>query len=161
MDAVYTYINVLRDTLQKKKNVLEQIFVASEQQKVVLQQDEFEEEGFVQTISVKEKLLKDLEKLDQGFEQIYERVSLAIKHNKDTYKNELLAIQKLIQQIIDLSMSIRALEEQNKNRFQICLTQKKANIRNFKVSSRAVTNYYKSMPNIHQDGQSYFMDKKK
>lgn len=161
MDAVYTYINVLRDTLQKKKNVLEQILAASQQQKIILQKEAFDEEAFMQTISVKEKLLIDLEKLDQGFEQIYERVSLAIKHNKDKYKNEILEIQKLIQQIIDLGVSIRVLEEENKNRFPICLTQKKSHIRNFKVSSRAVTNYYKNMPNIHQDGQSYFMDKKK
>lgn len=161
MDTMRTYINVLIDTLHKKKSVLEQIYSATGQQKILLQQVNFDEEKFQETLNLKEKLLKELEKLDNGFEQIYERVALALKHNKDLYKEEIISAQKLIQEIMDLNVSIRAFEEQNKQRFPACMTGKRSKIKNFKVSSRAATNYYKNMPNVHQTGKSYFMDQKK
>ena len=161
MDAVYTYINVLIDTLKKKRNVLEQILKVSEEQKNFLQNESFQEEVFRKTLNAKEGLLKELENLDVGFEQVYERVALAIKHNKDMYKTEVLQMQELIRSIMDLSVNIQSLEEQNKNRFPMCMSEQRSQIRNFKVSNRAATNYYKNMPNIHQTGQSYFMDQKK
>ena len=161
MDAMRTYINVLIDTLQKKKKVLEQIILATEQQKFLMQQDSFDETQFMQMMEQKDNLLKELEKLDNGFEQIYERVGLALKHNKELYKEEIISAQQLIQDIMDMSVSIQALEEQNKQRFPACMKEKRGKIRNFKLGNRAATNYYKNMPNIHQIGQSYFMDQKK
>lgn len=161
MDAMRTYINVLIDTLQKKKKVLEQIILATEQQKFLMQQDSFDETQFMQMMEQKDNLLKELEKLDNGFEQIYERVGLALKHNKELYKEEIISAQQLIQDIMDMSVSIQALEEQNKQRFPVCMTAKRGKIRNFKTSNRAAANYYRNMPNIHQSGQSYFMDQKK
>ena len=161
MDTMRTYINVLIDTLQKKKSVLEQIQIATEQQKFLMQQEGFDETQFHQMMEQKDKLLQELEKLDNGFEQIYERVGLALKHNKELYKDEVLIAQQLIQDIMDLSVGIQALEEQNKQRFAACMTAKRGKIREFKVSNRAAANYYKNMPSIHQTGHSYFMDQKK
>lgn len=161
MDAVHTYINVLVDSLEKKKTVLEQILELTEEQKILLQQESFDEEKFNKTMDAKDTFLKELEHLDQGFEQIYEKVSLTLKHNKDLYKTEILTAQGYIKVIMDLSISIRALEEQNKTRFPICLMKKRDQIRNFKVTNRVATSYYRNMPNIHQEGQSYFLDRKK
>lgn len=161
MDAVRTYINVLIDTLEKKKSVLEKILKVSEEQKVFLQTESFQEAVFQKTLDEKEVLIKELESLDVGFDQIYERVALALQHNKEMYKDEVLVMQGLIRGIMDLSVGIQALEEQNKNRFPICMAEQRSQIRNFKASNRAATNYYKNMPNIHQNGQSYFMDQKK
>ena len=160
MDAVYTYINVLVDTLQKKKKVLESIFAVTNQQKEILQNSKFDDEAFQKTINYKELLLGELEQLDKGFEQVYDRVALAMKHNKNLYKEEILNAQQLIQEIMDFSVSIRVLEEQNKERFPIAMTEKRKQIGGIRNSSKMVTNYYKNMPNIHQAGQSYFLDKK-
>lgn len=160
MDAVHTYINVLVDTLQKKKSVLEQIYDGTKQQKEILQSDKFNEEDFQKTISLKGMLLDELEQLDNGFEQVYERVALAMKYNKDSYKEEIVLAQKLIQEIMDLNVSIRAMEEQNKQRFPACVMEKRKQYGSIKTNSKIVTNYYKNMPNTHQTGQSYFVDKK-
>lgn len=161
MDATQTYLSVLIDTLEKKKDVLERIKNITEQQKQFLQSENFEEDSFQKTIDAKAVCIKELEKLDNGFEQVYERVALILKHNKEVYKDKILIAQKLIQEIMDLNVSIRVMEEQNKERFSICLSVKRGKMKNFKVSSRAAANYYKNMPNIHQTGQSYFLDKKK
>lgn len=161
MDTMRTYINVLIDTLQKKKSVLEQIQIATEQQKFLMQQESFDETQFQQMMEQKDNLLQELEKLDNGFEQIYERVALALKHNKELYKEEVLTAQDLIRSIMDLSVSIQALEEQNKQRFTACMASKRGKIREFKVSNRVAANYYKNMPSTHQAGHSYFMDQKK
>lgn len=161
MDMAHTYINVLNDTLRKKKEVLGQIKEATQRQKKLLQADSFDEDRFQDEIAIKDSLLAELENLDNGFEQIYEKAALALKHNKDMYKEEILTAQQLIQEVMDLSVSIRAMEEQNKERFPACLQRKRSKIKTFKNSSFAVNNYYKNMPNAHQDGQSYFLDKKK
>lgn len=160
MDTTYTYIKVLIDTLQKKKSVLEQIYDGTKQQKELLQSGKFKENEFQKIMSLKGMLLDELEKLDNGFEQIYERVALVLKHNKDMYKEDILAAQNLIQQIMDLSISIRALEEQNKERFPACVMEQRKRMENIRTSSKLLNNYYKNKPNTHQTGQSYFVDKK-
>ena len=161
MDAVYTYISVLVDTLQKKKNILEKLYVGTSQQKEILQSDKFDEEAFQKTIIHKGMLLGELEQLDKGFEQVYERVALAMKHNKDMYKNEILKAQQLVQEVMDLSVCIQAMEEQNKERFPAAVMEKRKQLGGIRNNSRMVNNYYRSMPNMHQTGQSYFLDKKK
>lgn len=160
MDTTYTYIKVLIDTLQKKKSVMEQIYDGTKQQKALLQSGKFKEDEFQKTISLKEMLLHELGKLDNGFEQIYERVSLVLKHNKDMYKDDILIAQNLIQQIMDLNVSIRAMEEQNKERFSVCIAEQRKQVGSIRSNNKVVNNYYKNMPNIHQMGQSYFVDKK-
>ena len=161
MDITQTYLSVLVDTLQKKKDVLEIISNLTEQQKQILQNDNFEEEEFQKTIDQKEKYLKELEKLDSGFEQVYERVALVLKHNKEMYQEKIQIAQQLIREVMDLSVGIRALEEQNKERFFYCLLNKRGKIKSFKTGNKVAINYYKNMPNMHQVGQSYFLDKKK
>ena len=161
MDATYTYINVLMDTLQKKKDVLEKIYIATNQQKGILQSGGFDEEEFQKTLEQKELLLSELEQLDKGFVQVYERVALVLKHSKEQYKDEILKVQNLIQKIMDLSVNIQTMEEQNKECFPIAVTEKRKQLGGIRTSSKLVTNYYKNMPNIHQTGQSYFLDKKK
>ncbi len=160
MDTICTYINVLKDTLQKKKSIMEQIYGATKQQKDLLQSGKFNEDEFQRTISLKGMYLDELQRLDNGFEQIYKRVALALKHNKDMYKDDILAAQKLIQEIMDLSVSIRAMEEQNKERFPACIMERRRHFGNVKTNSKIVNRYYKNMPNVHKAGQSYFVDEK-
>ena len=161
MDITQTYLSVLVDTLQKKKDILGEISNLTEQQKRILQNNNFEEEEFQKIIEQKEKYLKVLEKLDSGFEQVYERVALVLKHNKEMYQEKIQIVQQLIHEVMDLSVSICAIEEQNKERFLGCLLKKREKIKSFKTGNRVAVNYYKNMPNMHQVGQSYFLDKKK
>ena len=161
MDAMYTYINILNDTLQKKKDVMVQIYEATGQQKILLQSGSLKEEEFQKIIDLKAVLLSELEKLDIGFEQIYEKVGMALKYNKELYKEEILLAQKLIQEIMDLSVSIRAMEEQNKQRFPASVMERRKHFGTVKTNSRIANNYYKNMPNVHKVGYSYFMDEKK
>lgn len=160
MDTVYTYISVLIDTLKKKKAVLEKIYARTIQQREVLQSEKFDENEFQKIISLKEMLIHELEQLDKGFEQVYERVSLAMKYNKDIYKEQILEAQDLIHEIMDLGVSIQAMEKQNKERFPASIMEKRKQYGSIKTNSKRVTNYYKNMPNIHQTGQSYFVDQK-
>ena len=60
----------------------------------------------------------------------------------------------------EITQRLVAMEEQNKERFSICMSGKRGKMKSFKMSNRVASNYYKNMPNIHQIGQSYFLDKK-
>lgn len=161
MDVMYTYIHVLKDTLQKKRDVMRQIYEATVQQKQLLQSGKFKEDEFQKTLDLKEQLLSELEQLDVGFEKIYERVAVAIKYNKELYKEEIQKAQQHIQEIMDLSVSIHAMEEQNKLRFSVCMTERRKHLGTIRTNSRMVNNYYKSMPNVHKAGNTYFLDEKK
>ena len=68
------YIHILRDTLEKKVSVLDQLLVATLLQEKYLTENPNDMKDFEQAYTVKETLLEKLGKLDEGFELIYEHV---------------------------------------------------------------------------------------
>ena len=119
----------------------------------------FDMEKFEETLSEKELIIKQLNQLDDGFEKIYEHVKNEISVNRMLYKVEIVQLQDLIKQVTEKSVKLQAIEIQNKNKLEVCFSDKKKEIKKFKMSSQTASSYYKNMANQHQ-GQSYFLDKK-
>ena len=69
-------------------------------------------------------------------------------------------MQQKIKRVLEKGAALCALEEQNKLRLDICLKEKKQEIKTFNKNSRTVSSYYKNMSGFLRD-QSFFMDKKK
>lgn len=155
------YVKIMVDTLQKKKEVLDFLTEITREQEELLTKDEFSVEDFNETMEKKEKLLYTLEELDNGFEVFYERLRLTIQTQKNLYREELAKAQQLIGQITDLSVRLQAMEARNKNKLALELTDKRQEIRSFKASRQMAQKYYHNMANQHQEGQSYFLDRKK
>lgn len=156
-----TYINILIDTLKHKIEILDALSKDTERQDELLSQEELDLEAFSKTIESKDKSLKELAVLDDGFTDIYKKVSAELKNNKDLYENEITYMQQLVRKVTDYSTSLTAAEERNKVRLSIHLTKSKQKIKEFKVSSRTAAAYYKNMSGKHQSESSYFYDKKK
>lgn len=156
-----TYINIMLDTLRKKNMLLEALMSDTEKQAAILEEESLDVNAFNETISSKEESLNALAKLDEGFMEMYERVNETLKSNGSDYADEIIQAKSLIKEQMDVSVRLQALEEKNKNKLAIHLTNGKQKVKDFKVSSKTAAAYYKNMTNRHQLGDSYFMDQKK
>lgn len=154
------YIQLLTDVLRKKIEILNHLINLTQQQEGVISDDIFDEELFVQTISLKEEQLQHLSKLDNGFEQLYESVKEELATNKEKYMDEITLLKQQILNITDLSVKIQAMEKRNRAKLDTLFAKKRKDIKISRISSQTATNYYKTMANQHES-QSYFYDKKK
>lgn len=157
---INTYIKILTDTLIKKSKLLDELIEINKDQDTILTSLEVNIESFEETINKKEELINQLNQLDDGFEMIYSRVQDVIKHNAFEYKSDIVVMQELIIGIMEKSTNIQVTEKSIKLKLETYLMSKKLEIKNYKVSSQTVSNYYKNMMNEYQ-GESYFLDKKK
>ena len=158
-DNSKTYIGMLADILDRKQKVLENILSVTVKQMNIISAGE-SAEAFDDTLTEKDSLIEELNRLDNGFSDAYAKVSAELAVNKNNYKNEILGLQKKITSITDIGVKIQALEEQNRIAFEQYLSGQRRKIKDFKLSSKTVSNYYKNMTGKPQ-GESYFMDKKK
>ena len=156
-----TYINILADTLKKKETVLRELTKATSDQSTLLDQPDLDIDAFNKLVDEKEKLLQRLESLDEGFMSIYEKVRKAISEDTASYADQVAEIQGLVKTQTELSTALQAAEERNKAKMTVHLSRGHQKIRDFKVSSQTAAAYYKNMSGKHQDGESYFFNRKK
>lgn len=156
-----TYISILIDTLKKKEDVLLKLKEETAGQSLLLDAEEVDREAFNASLETKDKLLEKLAELDEGFMDLYKRVGEEMKNNTPEYATQVSKAQELIRRQTDITTELTAMEERNKNKLALYLTQGKQKIKDFKVSSSAAAAYYKNMSGKHQEGESYFFNRKK
>ena len=154
------YIQLLIETLEKKKKILLWLMNVTEQQEEVIAADNFDDSLFQQTLSIKEEHLSTLLMLDEGFEKVYDGVKNELISKKEKYVEEITALKGLITDLTDLSVKLQVLEKRNKSKLEFLFSQKRKGIRDSRISSKTATNYYNTMAK-QQESQSIFYDKKK
>lgn len=154
------YVKVLADSLQKKFTALESILNITKTQEELLQEENFDEECFLETIKSKQIYIDQITELDNGFEVVYNRVKQELDTGRMLYVDDIANMQKLITKITDLGIDIEALEKRNKVQMDKVLAEKKQQFREMRMNNSAASNYYRNMVN-QQYSQSYFLDKKK
>ena len=143
------YVCMLRESLEKKIEVLEAIQVANETQRNVLSDPMSLPEDLEATYARKDELIEALEALDRGFEIMYSRVRSELNNNKDKYVDEIKKMQSLISKISDLSASIQAAELRNTSLAEAKFSKLKGQLKQVKKNRTAVNSYYKSSANIN------------
>ena len=154
------YVKVLADSLQKKFTALESILNITKTQEELLQEENFDEECFLETIKSKQIYIDQITELDNGFEVVYNRVKQELDADRMLYVDDIANMQKLITKITDLGIDIEALEKRNKVQMDKVLAEKKQQFRGMRMNNSAASNCYRNMVN-QQYSQSYFLDKKK
>ena len=153
------YLNILEQSLKKKLEVLGQIRIKNEQQRVLLLDEELAPEDFENNIEAKAALVNELELLDQGFEEIYARIQQQIRVNKEQYQEQIRRLQEQIRQITAEGSSIQAEEQRNYKLAQKKFSDVKKQVREVKASHKVVSQYYRNMTNTNYvDAQ--FLDNK-
>ena len=110
-----TYVAMLKDILVQKKKVTEEILWVTLEQETTLAPELEDMDRFDALMEKKEPLLTKLEQLDTGFSDIYAKVQATLSGQKEAYKEEILAMQKLITEVTEISVKIQALEERNQS----------------------------------------------
>lgn len=154
------YLGILEQSLKKKLGILSQIREKNEQQRILLLDKELAPEDFEENINTKAALVDQLELLDQGFEEIYARISKQLDTGRDQYKEQIQKLQELIRQVMAEGNSIQAEEQRNYKLAQEKFESVKKQVREVKASHRAVNQYYRNMTKT-QYVDAQFMDNKK
>lgn len=154
------YLETLGVSLEQKEKVLQELTTLTEQQGRVLTVDPLDMDAFEELLRKKQKQIDQLQKLDAGFEQIYQRVREELQGHPGQYKEVVLGLQAQISRLTDMGVLLEVQERRNKEQLENVLAVSRSRIRNYKVSNQAASQYYKNMANRHQ-GESYFVDKKK
>ena len=159
MAEIKQYVEILLESLEKKKRILQQILKENaEQEKAVKVNGSIEE--FDRIVEKKGRLIFELENLDSGFDKVYNRIREELPNVRDSYREEIARMQRLISEITDLSVSISTSEQRNKQSVESYFYYARGQIRQSKKSVRSANDYYKNMRQINYiDPQ--LMDSKK
>ncbi len=158
---IAVYVSILHDSLRDKCNVLQELLKLTKEQEQVLCEEEVDFDDFDELMADKEELLGKIQELDQGFQNLFDKIGTTLKDNSQQYKAQIMEMQEYIRKITDCGVKIQALEHKNKERFTTSISKKRREISDFKTSNKTAVSYSKNMENQHQAWQSYFMDQKK
>ena len=147
MDQTGTYVNIMRESLERKQRYLAEILKLTNEQSVIAAAEKFDEEQFSELVEKKDVLSDNLNEIDKGFSSVYDRVRIEIQRDPVVYRDELLAIQNLIRTCVDLGMQIEAVEERNQAVMEQVFSAKFQGVRQMKQSKTVANKYYKSMAN--------------
>ncbi len=139
--------------------MLQALLEATVRQSDYVDGEKFDLDEFQKTVDQKDVLLKQLNELDAGFEQVFQEIRVELKENQPQYQKEIDAMQALIRKCTDIGVQISRIEVQNKDKIAVKFAEQKKALREIKTSSKVASTYYKTMSNMHHV-DSYFMDQK-
>lgn len=143
------YLKVLQESLLKKKEILESILLASEKQREIVSAENVDWDAFDRSIDAKGILIDNLTKLDDGFQNIYDRVREELSGNKDKYKTDIITMQELIHNVTELGAQVETLELRNKALIEKRFTEEHKQIKQSKVGSKVAMEYYQKMNKLN------------
>lgn len=155
------YIKMLEDSLIKKVELLKQLQGLNQEQKIILEDSESTPEELDDNMEKKSAIIERLDKMDDGFQSIFDKVKSELDLNKSEYEEQIKNMQKLITLITDLSTDVQAKEMQNKELAKAKFSHIRTQIRESKHGQKAVASYYASMMNNTGYVDSQFWDQKK
>lgn len=152
--------DVLLESLNMKIAVLKEIEQYNDIQRKAFSDSSPDIDSFDEAIEKKTELIDKLEKLDDGFETLYERISEELRNNKSAYTEQIKEIQARISEITDLSMTIQASEARNKKLIEEYFAKERKTLRDGRIGSKVALDYYKNMSGMHV-AEANFMDSRK
>ena len=145
MEQLDMYVDIMLDSLKRKKSYLEKILAYTEKQDVIAVSEEFDENEFENTVNNKEILINNINEIDKGFASVYDRIRVRLMEKKEDYSSDLKAMQGLIKECMDIGIKIEVLEERNRLKLENHLTNRQKNYRQVKQSKNIANKYYKNM----------------
>ena len=158
--SVETYLQLLDESLVKKLSVLNQILDIDKNQEESLKEESLDADRVDELMNQKDKLIKELDKLDDGFDSVYGRIREEITECPEKYKTQVAKLQDDIRNITELQTKIEALEKRLKKAVSEYASKASANLQSKRNLSSAARNYYESVNKLQMNNPQ-FMDKKK
>lgn len=157
MDA---YLDMLQDSLKKKLEILDGIMRHQREESDMLKMGSMDMETFDQNINEKVALAESIDSLDDGFEQVYDRIREEMINNREKYAVQIKAMQNMIADISEKNVLIQAEENRIKIEVDNYAKRESAALRQRRDNGKAARSYYNNMKKLNYV-DSQFMDKKK
>jgi len=154
------YVKMLRESLEKKIAILNNIESANEDQARILSDQMSTPDEFQENLEIKGRLIAEIDRIDSGFQELFNRVKEVFSTDKESYRDDIHAMQEMIRQITDLSTHIKLQEQDNKMLAEKKFADIRSAARDIKKNERAVTSYYQNMMQLNNVNPQ-FMDRKK
>lgn len=155
-----SYIPIMIQSLKKKEQILINIIQVNQRQREELENPALDPDDFDATFEKKAALIEQLEVLDNGFQEIYERVRDELNEHREEHREEIAQMQEYIRSLTEKSADIQAQELRNKELMQQKFATVKKQVKEVRKSQKVVNQYYKNMMRTNYiDPQ--FTDKKK
>ena len=139
------YVIMLRESLEKKADILRVLQIRNKEQAAILQDPNSTPEDLEKNMEMKSELIDRIVMLDDGFEQLFNRVKNIIEVDRETYADEIKLMQDLIRKVTELAADVEATEYKNREYAKTRFANIKKDIREVKKSNDVVTSYYKNM----------------
>lgn len=153
------HLTILSESLDQKIAVLQDIQAYNEKQERALMEQTPDLDSFDEALEEKEELIQRLEKLDEGFEILYAKISEQLSRNREAYAEQIRELQEKIRKVTDMSVSIQAQEARNKKLIEEYFSKAKHGIRQGRQNSKAAYDYYRNMSGSNLSSPQY-MDSK-
>lgn len=160
MDKNKDYLSILKESLEKKLTILEEILKLNDMQKEAVSGAEIDGDGFDEIIGKKDACIKDIEELDKGFESIYNHVKDVLLNDTDSYTEEISVLKHLISDITEKSMEVQLSEKRNEKLVYKRFSEERQKIHQSKTANRVASDYYRNMSKSSVV-EPQFLDKKK
>lgn len=154
------YIPIMIQSLKKKEQILINMIQINQRQREELENPALDPDDFDATFEEKSALIERLEMLDNGFQELFERVREELNEHREEHREEIAQMQEYIRSLTEKSADIQAQELRNKELMQQKFATVKKQVKEVRKSQKVVNQYYKNMMRTNYiDPQ--FTDKKK
>ena len=155
------YLDMMADSLARKIAVLEEMEGINTEQKTLFQQgDAMDDDAFEESVNRKGELIDEIEKLDDGFTSLFEKVKTEIGDNKAQYADRIRGIQAQIRRVTELSNSVQTQEARNKQIADKYFNEAHAKLAEGKKTSGTAMKYYQTMSKSANIQPQFFDNKK-
>jgi len=156
------YLELLEESLVKKIGVLNRIGEFNLKQRELFttftESPDFEQ--FDSYIEEKDKLIDELNSLDDGFESLYERVAETLNADRAGNAAKIKRLQDLIREVTDKSSELQAQEADNKKLIEKYFNSVRDGIGKGRTSLNAAYSYMQAQRGMNSS-ESLYMDSKK
>jgi len=148
MQTMDDYVQILRESLIKKSELLDTLIRKNKSQTECIEGKAFEDidwDAFNLLMTEKEFAIDRINKMDEGFQSLFDRIKDQLEPNKSKYANEIKEIQALITKITDQGVEIRTGEERNRQLIDKIMMDRKSTIRKSRNSLKVAQSYMNTM----------------
>lgn len=151
---------ILMESLEKKNRVLDEIIRENEVQEKILKAEELDMDALDSSTDRLGGLAEQLERLDEGFDALYDRIREELVAHKDSYRSEIRAMQGLIGQITDKVVKINAARMRNERQVQKAFQNARDQIGRASSQVRASRSYFNNMNRLNYVAPQFYDNKK-
>ena len=151
---------ILLQSLEKKTKLLDDMIRQNGVQEELLKEEDLDMDAFDEAINQQGFYIEELDKLDQGFETVYDRVREELLRDKARYRMEIIRMKEVIQQITDKIVTLNAGNMRNKMLAENQFSRKRAAIGAGASRNKAARNYYNNMNRLNYVSPQFYDNKK-